>query len=90
MTRSPIELSWTAKKHSAAQSLNHAMLTAAVMSQLATIRIHTFYLSANYYSPIGHIVAITVHEVGLLWDTDLCLLDSLSGKAGDPVLIEIS
>ena len=49
-----------------------------------------FYLSANYYSPIGHIVAITVHEVGLLWDTDPCLLDSLSGKAGDPVLIEIS
>ena len=51
---------------------------------------HFFYLSANHYSHIGHILAITVSEVGLLWDTDPCLLDSLSGKAGDPVLIEIS
>ena len=31
-------------QHSAAQSLNHARLTAAVMLHLATIRIHTFFI----------------------------------------------
>ena len=33
-----------ANQHSAAQSLNHVRLTAAVMLHLATIRIHTFFI----------------------------------------------